>query len=135
MSDSSHEIERNDEEWRRILSPEAFYILRQSGTERPFSGQYLEHREKGLYSCAGCGNDLFVSDTKFDAGCGWPSFFEPVEKNAVEEIPDHSLGRIRTEIRCRRCGGHLGHVFNDGPPPTGLRYCINSGALTFKKIE
>ncbi|MCX7998316.1 MAG: peptide-methionine (R)-S-oxide reductase MsrB [Leptospiraceae bacterium] len=126
-------IIKSEEEWKKILSPETFNILRKKGTERAFSGKYHNHKEKGTYVCAGCGNELFHSSTKFDSGCGWPSFYQPISEDKVETETDRSFFMIRTEVHCARCGGHLGHVFPDGPLPTGLRYCINSLALDFKK--
>jgi peptide-methionine (R)-S-oxide reductase len=125
-------MEKDDNFWKEKLTPEQYHILRQKGTERPWTGPFLENKEKGVYECAGCGNELFSSDTKFDSGCGWPSFYEPLNSAAVKEHRDTSHGMIRTEITCANCGGHLGHVFEDGPNPTGLRYCINGGALGFK---
>jgi peptide-methionine (R)-S-oxide reductase len=119
------------EELKQRLSPDQWYITQEKGTERPFTGEFWDHHEKGTYSCVCCGLPLFLSDTKFDSGCGWPSFFSVIKKENVKETLDKSHGMIRTEINCGRCGAHLGHVFNDGPPPTGLRYCLNSGAMTF----
>ena len=124
-----------EEKWKKELTPEQYNVLRLKGTERPFTGKYWDHEKKGIYTCAGCGTVLFDSDEKFDAGCGWPSFSSPIEESNIEEKADKSQGMIRTEVLCKNCGGHLGHVFDDGPKPTGLRYCINSGSIDFEKKE
>ncbi|MEO9966545.1 MAG: peptide-methionine (R)-S-oxide reductase MsrB [Reichenbachiella sp.] len=126
-------MEKSEKEWKEELTEEQYYILRQKGTERPFTGQYNNHNEDGKYLCGGCQNEVFASQAKFDSGCGWPSFDSAVDKSAVKETFDKSHGMFRTEITCAKCGGHLGHVFNDGPTATGQRYCINSAALKFTK--
>ena len=125
-------ISKSDEQWRAELTPEQYEVLRRAGTEPPFTGAYVHSEETGMYRCVGCGAELFSSDTKFESGSGWPSFTEPAFAAAVELRPDDSHGMYRTEVICRRCGGHLGHVFDDGPAPTGQRYCINSAALNFE---
>lgn len=124
---------KTDDEWKEELTSEQFRVLRLKGTEKPFTGKYWNHEKEGIYKCAGCGRILFESDAKFDAGCGWPSFSSPTEDSNIEENADRSHGMVRTEVLCKNCGGHLGHVFEDGPQPTGLRYCINSAAIDFKE--
>src|SRR5437762_5162221 len=126
---TTREIEKSDAEWRAELTPEQYHVLREKGTERAFTGELAHTKTPGSYVCAGCGKELFRSAEKFDSGSGWPSFWQPAESEAVEEETDRSYGMVRTEVKCSDCGGHLGHVFDDGPNPTGLRYCINSAAL------
>ena len=126
-------IKKTDEEWKESLMPEQYNVLRRGGTEEPFTGKLLHNKKKGIYKCVGCGNVLFTSDTKFDSGTGWPSFYKPASNGSVETRDDYSLGMRRTEVLCSKCGGHLGHVFDDGPPTTGKRYCLNSPALEFEE--
>lgn len=132
---SEEKVVLSNEEWKKVLSPEVYYIARQKGTERPWTSKFEGFKEKGTYYCAACGNPLFVSDTKFESGCGWPSFYEPISKKSIIYQEDRSHGMVRTEVMCGRCEAHLGHVFDDGPPPTGMRYCINGVILDFEKAE
>lgn len=126
---------KTEEEWKGVLTPEQYHVLREKGTERPFTGEYWDHKEPGIYRCAGCGEELFDSATKFDAHCGWPSFYDALDRTKIDLHEDPSFGMRRVEVTCKNCGGHLGHVFPDGPEPTGQRYCINSASLRFEEKE
>ena len=131
-NDPRYAVHKTDDEWRAALSPMQYQVARQAATERAFTGTYWNHEEAGQYNCIGCGTPLFESATKFDTGCGWPSYFEPVNSEVVERVVDTTHGMVRVEVRCQKCGSHLGHVFPDGPQPTGERFCINSASIDFK---
>ena len=133
--ETKNEINRSEEEWKKILTSEQYAVLREKGTDRPFTGKYYMNKEKGMYKCAACGNELFSSDMKFDSDCGWPSFDKEIEGGKIKKITDNSLGMVRTEIVCAKCGSHLGHLFDDGPTLTGKRYCVNSTSVDFKKKD
>ena len=135
VSENQNPAEVKNEEWKKVLPKDVYHIAREKGTERPGTGKYYQHSEVGTYYCAVCGNPLFRSNGKFNSSCGWPSFFEPISKESLIYLPDNSFGMKRTEVECGKCHSHLGHVFEDGPPPTGLRYCINSVVLGFEKEE
>jgi peptide-methionine (R)-S-oxide reductase len=128
-------VEKTDDEWRELLTAEQYAVARKQGTEPAFTGEYYNLKDKGLYLCVCCGAELFTSDTKYDSGSGWPSFYQPVDEDQIDTTTDSSHGMVRSEIRCGRCGAHLGHVFDDGPQPTGLRYCVNSASLKFERSE
>lgn len=129
----NRKVEKTEQQWRELLSDEQYVVCREKGTERPFTGEYWDCEQDGVYQCVACGEPLFDSQTKFDAGCGWPSYFAPIQEESIEEVLDTSHNMVRTEVLCQSCGSHLGHVFPDGPKPTGLRYCINSVAVKLKR--
>ncbi|MEA1902950.1 MAG: peptide-methionine (R)-S-oxide reductase MsrB, partial [Actinomycetota bacterium] len=129
------DMPETDAQWREKLTPEQYQVLRQGGTERAFTGEHWDSKTQGTYKCAGCGAELFSSTTKFESGSGWPSFFQTLDPESIEEVDDRSFGMVRTEIRCRNCGGHLGHLFDDGPNPTGLRYCVNSASIDLEEKD
>ena len=131
IDNKTRKVQKSDEEWRAALDPLQYQVARQAATERPFTGKYWNHWDPGQYHCVGCGVLLFDAGTKFDAGCGWPSYFAPVNSEVIDRVVDKTLGMVRVEVRCNRCGSHLGHVFEDGPEPTGERFCINSAAIDF----
>jgi peptide-methionine (R)-S-oxide reductase len=133
QNEKNYAISRSESEWKELLTPEQYHVLREKGTEYAFTGKYNDFKEKGIYVCAACNNDLFDSDTKYNSGSGWPSFYKPIDNKAIEEVADNSQGMKRVEVVCAKCGGHLGHVFDDGPRPTGLRYCVNSISMEFRK--
>jgi methionine-R-sulfoxide reductase len=133
MTDTTNVINRTEDEWKKILTPEQYHVLREKGTDLPFTGKYYLNKEKGMYTCAACGNELFTSDMKFDSECGWPSFDKEIAGGKIKKITDHSHGMVRTEILCAKCGSHLGHLFDDGPTLTHMRYCVNSTSVDFKK--
>lgn len=133
--EDTSKVKLSNEEWKKVLDPETFYIARMKGTERPWTSRFEGFKEKGTYYCKACGNPLFKSDTKFESGCGWPSFYEPISKTSIIYTPDNTHGMQRVEVQCGKCEAHLGHVFEDGPPPTGLRYCINGVILDFEKAQ
>jgi peptide-methionine (R)-S-oxide reductase len=133
--DARYSVRRSEDEWRTLLNPMQYQVTRQAATERPFTGQHWDRFDEGQYRCVGCGEVLFASETKFDAGCGWPSYFQAINAEVVERVVDSSHGMVRVEVRCNTCGSHLGHVFPDGPLPTGERYCINSASIAFEPSE